>query len=81
MAMISVSVTVTAVDNITATFAKPAGSYKKTYPAPTVTDAGGPVAAIFAGADVDNGDGTMTATINFTGLFTGSVDFVVYDSL
>jgi hypothetical protein len=76
--MQTISVPVVAANSVTVTFDTPIAGYAKTAPRPTPTDGGGAVASCFVGADVNNGDGSSTATIAFGGSFTGRVDFIVY---
>jgi hypothetical protein len=75
MAMQTVTVTLAAAASATFTFSKPAGNYGKTTPGLTVDAT---VAAVYA-ADVDNGDGTMTGTLNLTGSVTGTAEITIYD--
>lgn len=72
------SVTLTAADTGTFTFNKPTGTYAKNYGL-TLTAAGEPGTVNFL-ADVDNGDGTMTGSVNVSGLVTGVVAITIYDT-
>lgn len=60
------------------TFAKPVANYGK-FPGISISDALGGVGPYFVGADVDNGNGTMTATLQLTGSVTGTVETTILD--
>jgi hypothetical protein len=75
MAMQTVTVTLTAASSATFTFTKPAGNYGKTAPGLSVDAT---VAAVY-GADVDNGNGTMTGTLTLSGAVTGTAEITIYD--
>jgi hypothetical protein len=78
MAMQTITVVLTATGTATFTFPKPAANYGKTAPGITLTDGAGPVSGNYA-PDVDNGNGTMTGTLNLTGEVTGTAEIQIYD--
>lgn len=80
MAMKTITVTLAATGTATFVFPKPAGNYGKTAPGITLADftAAGPVSGCYL-ADVDNGNGTMTGTLNLTGEITGTAEIQIYD--
>ena len=73
MAIQTKTVTLAAVTSGTFVFTKPVGNYTK-----DACDRGDFVDAYFA-ADTDNGDGTMTGTLNLSDTFTGTVAVVIID--
>lgn len=80
MAMITATVTFTASNSQPFTFTKPLGNYGKTAGL-TITDGNGAVKYIFRGADVDNGNGTMTGTIELDAAVTGTAEIQIFDKL
>lgn len=80
MALQAVPVTITAASSVTFTFNKPSGKYQKGGGIPTVTAGGDADVASWFSADVDNLDGTMTGTLNFSGVITATAVVSIYDT-
>lgn len=77
MALVPIRVELTAESSKDFVFDKPAADYGKGFGF-TQSDVSSPGAPWFS-PDVDNLDGTMTGTINFPDVVTGSVDVQIYD--
>jgi len=79
MALQVVTVTLTAQASKTFVFNKPVANYGKSAAGLSITDGSPPPAQSYI-ADVDNGNGTMTGTLNLSETVTGTATIVVYDT-
>lgn len=77
MALQTVTVTLTSAATATFTFAKPTGNYGKS--APSIATSGGALLVAVYAPDVDNGNGTMTGTVNLSAAVTGTAEITIYD--